>query len=82
MTLNLPTPTVTEAILTRAVGIAAAANKRYTQEFERVRCPVGTKVGTAEKGAILAEMDLLIFAFYFAFESASVLFYFFSMRKQ
>jgi hypothetical protein len=47
--------------------MTAAANKRDAQEAERVRCAVGTKVGTANQGAILAEIDLPIFTFFFRF---------------
>jgi hypothetical protein len=63
MTPNLPTRWVTAAIPARAVGMAATANKRHAQigRARSLRCwDIG---GTAEKGVILAELDLLIFAF-------------------
>jgi hypothetical protein len=62
MTPNLPTPSVTAAIPARAMGIAATAHKRDAQisRTRLLRC-------WGRKGRILAEMDLLIFAFFFCF---------------
>jgi hypothetical protein len=51
------------------------------QQLKRTRCAVGTWVGTAEKGAVLAGKDLLIFAFFFAFGTVSCLILLSSMKK-
>jgi hypothetical protein len=81
MTQNLPTPRVTAAIPARAVGMAAPANKQDAQAGRAFSLRCRDFSWHNRKGRILAEMDLLIFAF-FAFETVSYLVLLFSMRKQ
>jgi hypothetical protein len=71
MTPNLPTPRVTAAIPARAVGMAATAHKRDAQIGRTRSLHCWDLSCHSRKGCILAEMDLLIFAFFYAFGTVS-----------
>jgi hypothetical protein len=69
-------------IAARAVEMAGTADKRDAQ-IGRARSLRSLDLcWHSRKGRISAEMDLLIFAFIFAFETVSCLNSLFSMRKQ
>jgi hypothetical protein len=55
------------AIPAREIRMAAIANKRNAQAARTNSSRCWTLVGTAEKGAVFARMDSLIFASFFLF---------------
>jgi hypothetical protein len=67
MTPNLPTPRVTAAIPARAAGMAAIANKRDTQTGRARSFRCWNLGWHSRQGCILAELDLLVFAYFFRF---------------